>query len=93
MTDNADRTPRQSGSLESWPLYRELAYEVAKASRAASGGLEVSVRLEQIASEAIRIATAFNFWEHADPGADLRRAAIAKLLDMRAEAKGLGAVL
>lgn len=107
MRGNSDpseavKTPRQSGSLESWPLYRQLAREVAKASReaffvraSAGAGITASAnaRLEAISSEATRIATAFEFWEHSDPGPDLRRAAIARLLDMRAEAKDLGADL
>lgn len=95
-------TPRSSGSVESWPLYRTLAREVAKGAREAffvraSAGVgitqEANARLEEIAREATRIATAFEFWEHRDPGPDLRRAAIARLLDMRAEAKDLGAAL
>ena len=49
--------------------------------------------LQRIAAALERIATALEFWEHSDPGPDLRRAAIARLLDMRAEAKDLGADL
>lgn len=81
----AVKTPRSSGSVESWPLYRQLAREVARGARGAG--------LWTIEAEAKRIATAFEFWEHSDPGPDLRRAAIARLLDMRAEAKDLGADL
>lgn len=74
-------TPRSSGSLESWPVYHELAREVARSATKA--------RLWALAEEADRIAEAFTFWEHADPGPDLRRAAIARLLDMRAKVANL----
>jgi hypothetical protein len=46
--------------------------------------------LRRIASDGRGIAAAFSAWEHRDPGGDLRRAAIVKLLDLRAEASGLG---
>lgn len=91
-------TPRESGSIESWPMFTRAAREIASASERAfyaraSSGAGGNRRLGGIVLEATRLAEAFSFWEHADPGSDLRRAAIAKLLDLREEAKDLGAVL
>ncbi len=102
ISSDADKTPRQSGSVESWPLYKRLAEQVGTAAARAffvcaerGTGLtpEANARLEAIATEARKLASDFAMWERGDPGDDRRRLAMNRLLDMRQEAKDLGADL
>jgi hypothetical protein len=49
--------------------------------------------LRALVREARALAATFEAWEHADPGGDLRRQAIAMLLDLRERAKALDVTL
>lgn len=93
-------TPRVSGSLARWPLFREMAVVVSemanrRALRLEKPSHEVDIskarRLRAIAKDASGLADAFEAWEHGDPGTELRTAAVTHLLDLRAEAADLGA--
>ncbi len=97
---------RSVATVDRWPLYEGLARAIATACHMeAERRVELAftagtwrdgiayaevTALRRIASDGRGIAAAFSAWEHRDPGGDLRRAAIVKLLDLRAEASGLG---
>lgn len=96
------KTPKESDQVNAWPVHRVRALALAKAAREtffrrASAGVgitqEANARLEAIASEATRIAVAIEFWQTGNVSADLRTQALARLRDMYAEARELGADL
>lgn len=78
-------------------MYEEFAREVAvEAQRAVVLRMSIGApyaRLEEIAQLADTLAFAFSMWATDDPGLDARQCAVAKLTDMRAEAKAMGADL
>jgi hypothetical protein len=104
--DDPTPPARSVATVDRWPLYEGLARAIATACHVAAeerverafaagtwrdGAAYAEVRtLRRIASDGRAIAAAFSAWEHRDPGGDLRRAAICKLLDLRSEAADLG---
>ncbi len=92
---NGPHTPRYSGTHTSWPSYADHCRMVIE-------GLDKVLRLRmrlgikyrdvtllmQVAAE---LRADFLAWERNDPGDDARGLAIAKLLDLRAQAKIAGA--
>lgn len=100
--DEVDReapTPRITGSLERWKGFRDLSQTLfeaasAKAFRCEKVLEEISFKdagkLRRIARHARALAEAFELWQDGDPGPDARRAAMAKLYDLREEARELG---
>lgn len=67
----------------------EVAFEVGDWKRGEAAYEHIRT-LRSIASDGRAIAAAFAAWSIRDPGGDLRRQAIAKLLDMREAARELG---
>lgn len=97
---------RSVATVDQWPLYEGLARAIATAchleaeARVEAAFLTdawrdgeayaVVTQLRRIASDGRAIAAAFAAWQYRDPGGDLRRRAILKLLDLRIEAGDLG---
>jgi hypothetical protein len=105
-SDDPTPPARSVATVDRWPLYESLARAIATAchleaerrvEEAFTAGTwrdgvayaEVTA-LRRIASDGRAIAAAFAAWAHRDPGGTLRRDAIMKLLDLRAEAGGFG---
>ncbi len=104
--DDPTPPARSVATVDRWPMYEGLARAIATAChleaerrveaaftrgtwRDGAAYAEVTA-LRRIASDGRAIAAAFAAWEHRDPGGTLRRDAIMKLLDLRAEAGGFG---
>lgn len=92
-------TPKASGTLNRWPVFRELALAISESAdrlalRAEKVVEEISFTrardLRRVARAAQGLAEAFSAWEHADPGQELRGAALTRLFELREEAQGLG---
>lgn len=92
-------TPKASNTMSRWPMFRELALEIASeaerlALRAEKVVEEISFSrardLHQVAKDSAALAEAFAAWEHGDPGPELRGGALTRLFELREEAQGLG---
>jgi len=101
VSDEVDRealTPRESGTLHRWRDFAELARllkeRALKAAQQASQGVwqprKTEASFRSLASDAEALELAFERWEHYDPGADLRQAAIRELMSLRDQGKTMG---
>ena len=92
-------TPKESGTLNRWAAFQELALAIANgaehsALRAEKVVEEISLSraraLRRISKEAGGLVEAFGAWEYGDPGPELRGGALTKLFELREEAQKFG---
>lgn len=74
-------------------MAERLSINSTRAVTEAGKGLLESMALRLIAAEAKRLQEAFEHWQHGDPGADLRRGALHRLMVLREEATELGVLV
>ena len=98
--DREAPTPKCSDTLARWPMLREAAMAVFNGCSSEALVCEKvyeklsytkAGHLRRIARQARALAEAFEHWEFGDPGDELRRGAIAKLYDLRQQARDHGA--
>lgn len=99
MTDPDAPTPKITGSIHRWPIFRDMANRIVTATGHAALRSEKVLheidlararRLRETLREATALRDTFAAWEFGDPGADLRHQAIQKLYDMREHVRAMG---